>query len=263
MNFWKILVKKEDILISFLRSVFDTIQFFNFNRRKKIAKSFKSNNLKGLDSLHIVLNGPSLKNQNLHNLKNGNLVFVNRGFKHKDYQVLRPRFHVFVDPKMLTGEWSISWVYDIIDMVPDIIFLMPAKWIKEAKIKRLIEDKRINIIWLSNKIFSPFSCLGVSGAAIKFGISLKIKNIYFTGFDANGLAYELINSSESHFYGTNEENNTKSCKNYVQDLYMFSRFLNELIKLSMKAKKKSVNVYNLTDGGVLDMFERKNITEIC
>lgn len=259
MSFWNLMLKKDDLLIKLFRKLYDFVQNFNFSRNKNVNESLKKNDFSKLESLYIILNGPSLKKQNLLNLQGENIVFVNRGYKHEHYKILQPKFHVFVDPKMLSGEWSISWVYEIIEMVPNIIFLMPAKWIKEPKIKKLIEDSKVNIIWLSHKVFSPFSCLGVSGAAIEFAIYLHIKNIYFTGFDANGLAHELINSSNSHFYGVNDENNTKTCKNYVQDLYMFSRFLNELIDLAKKAKKKGVNVINLTDGGVLDMFERKEM----
>lgn len=179
-------------------------------------------------------------------------MFVNRGFMHPLYAKIKPKYHVFVDRKMLSGEWSTEWLDDIVKMNPNVIFLMPVSWADKDRFKPYI-SKGYNFYWLPFN--TPASCLGVSGYCFDFAISNNIKQIYFLGFDATGLANEVLKGA-SHFYGTNAENNAKTTINYIQDFYMFSRHLLDLHKMAKKAKKHGINIYNATKGGLLDMFPR-------
>ena len=55
----------------------------------------------------LVANGPSIKNQNLKPLKNEiTFFFLNRAFLHQDYEFIKPKYHIFIDPKLATGEWD-------------------------------------------------------------------------------------------------------------------------------------------------------------
>ena len=254
MNFWKLMIKKDDFICEFINLIYHVKNFFDFKSRILISKnpSFESS------ELVVVLNGPSLAEQDLSCLGNKSVLFVNRGFNHPLYSQLKPSFHAFVDPKMLTGEWPITWFKDIMSINPDIIFLVPVSWHRSLKIKEVIKEGA-NIYWL------PFGkkceCLGVSGACFYFAINENIKNVYFTGFDGNGIGYELINSN-SHFYGVNEENLRKNTNNFVIDLFLHSRHLHDLHKFQKKYSKKGFRFINLTNGGILDMFEKGTLNDI-
>lgn len=254
MGFWDLMIKKDDFIVTSINSLYALINLFKVSQQKILNKTKnRFNNLFYNESVYIVLNGPSLKSQDLSLLKGRHTMFVNRGFKHELYKILKPTFHVFVDPKLKSGEWPISWLDEILEINPNVIFIMPIDWYNLDILQPFIK-KGVTFLWMSHN--NPLECLGVAGYCFDSAKFCGFKNIYFTGFDANGIAYELI-KHPSHFYGINEENDTKTSTNYIVDLYMHSRHLNDLKAYSLKSKRSGFNIINLTDGGLLDMFDRE------
>ena len=92
-------------------------------------------------------------------------------------------------------------------------------------------------------------------------IYMGIRDIYFTGKDGNGLCHELI-GSDSHFYGTNPENSSKTIKDVYTDLYMMSLSLKHWTYFDQYARSIGVNIYNCTDGGIFNMFRRKRYEDV-
>ena len=240
-------------IVNFLVKIFTVLNI----KRQQLLNESKINNIINKD-LFIVLNGPSIQKQDLNLLKGKTILFVNRGFYHPLYKFLSPKYHMFIDPKMLTGQWPLKWIDLILNMVPNITFIMPVSWAFKDQLKPYIQNN-ISIIWFDDS--TPATLLGVGGYSLKFALNNNFEKIFFTGFEATGLAHEMINSV-SHFYGTNNENLAKTTKEYILDLYMFSKHLNDLTKLSLEAKRKNIEIINLTDGGLLDMFPRMNLNDV-
>ena len=256
LNIWQLMMKMDGLVLTILNFIFLLKEFFNLKQRKLLKLNLQDIG-KGRD-LFIVLNGPSIAHQDLNKLKGRSIMFVNRGFQHDAYIKLQPEFHVFVDSKIITGEWPVAWIDQILEMVPTITFLMPAKWAFNKRLKPYI-DKGVNIHWVTSKF--NLSSLGVSGSCFEFALNQNFRTVYFTGFDANGIGHELARSS-SHFYGHNQENLNKTTLDYAQDLYMHSRHFISLNKFVKYSLKKGVSLVNLTEGGVLDMFPRINFSKI-
>lgn len=258
MDFWKLMVLKDDFICFMVNSIFALKNSLSL-RRNALLKKMNSIQPQGKNKdLYIIFNGPSLSNQNIEKLQGKSLMFVNRGFKHPLYKQLKPEYHVFIDPKMITGEWPVTWIDEILELVPNITIVMPVSWAFLEKFKPYTQ-RGIKFYWINDQ--KPCTCLGVGGACFEFGRCQQFQNIYFTGFDATGLAAELLNVS-SHFYGVNEENEKKSTDNYVTDLIMFSRHLRDLNKLAIKYRREEISIINLTAGGLLDMFPRKKLEDI-
>lgn len=207
--------------------------------------------------LFIILNGPSLKRQNLSLLKGKNLMFVNRGFMHPMYKELQPQYHVFVDPKLTNGVWPLEWIEQIFEMCPGITIILPGKWRSLKLFSRYKDDKRI--FWLCWN--APCYINGVSSGCFSYAILKGFSNIFFTGFDANGCAFDMIKSSESHFYGSDPELMNMTSTQHISALYTTSLQLMALQDFSIYCQKKSINIYNLTDGGLLDMFKRRDFND--
>lgn len=259
MNFWELMIVKDDLIIKFLNKIVTLKNKFNI-REQQLLKNNNSKSFLGIGkNLFIILNAPSLSNQNLEVLTGKTLMFVNRGFKHPLYEKLKPQFHLFVDNKLITGVWEISWLDEIVNLSPEVTFVMPVEWAFMPLLQPYIK-KGYNFHWL--KSGDKLTCLGASGSCFNFAINQKFNNIYFTGFDANGIGHELVKSSNTHFYGVSDDNNLKSTDNYVIDLYMHSRHLRDLSIFAKYCKKKNINIFNLTDGGLLDMFPRRNFNDI-
>ena len=222
----------------------------------------------------LVANGPSINKQDLKPLKDEITFFVNRAFLHKDYEYIKPTFHVIVDGKLATGEWNINFLDKVIEKNPEVTFLLNANWYYMDKFQPYIKDDRFKIYWVDMRLFTtPFHKnrkidltkltygAAVTGVAKMSMIYMGIKDIYFLGEDGNGLCYELI-GGDSHFYGTNEENSRKTMKDIYNDLYMMSLSLKNWTYFNEYAKSIGVNIYNCTEGGIFNMFERKKFEDI-
>lgn len=247
------MLRKDDFILSLIENI-RKVKFCLNPTLWKISKKMNSlpRDGRGQD-LYIVLNAPSLKTQDLSVLKGTNLMFVNRGFMHPMYKELQPKYHVFIDAKMLKGVWPIAWLDKIWELSPDTKIILPLSWYNDPLLCSYRKDARI--YWL--KSYLPFYNLGVSGACFDFAIQQLFDTIYFTGFDATGIAYEMIQSSGSHFYGNDEELMGKSTSQLAIDLLMHSRHLHDLNRLASYCGKHSIKVVNLTNGGLLDMFYRE------
>lgn len=257
MDFWNLMTTKDDYICSFVNLLMKIRHSLSYKEQRLLHKVRKQYQF-GTDDLFIILNGPSISNQNFSLLKHKQTMFVNRGFKHPLYKELCPRFHMFVDKKMLTGEWPTSWLDEIVNDNPDVIFIMPVQWAFKDIFKPYIK-KRYHFYWIPFN--TPASCLGVAGYCFNFALHNNFKKIYFTGFDATGLANEILHTT-SHFYGKNEENDKKTTSDYKRDFYMFSRHLSDLIKLAKNVDKSSRRIINITDGGLLDMFPREDFNKV-
>lgn len=256
MAFFNQLMRIDD---AFINVAFKTKHLLRVNKPSlwKVKKRTNSLPLEGKGKeLFIILNGPSLKSQDLTKLKGKTLMFVNRGFLHPLYKELQPAYHVFVDTKLITGVWPVEWIDQIWELSPRTKVILPIEWYNNSLFSRIKDDERV--YWLDWEI--PFYGIGVSASCFSYAIKQKFDEIYFTGFDANGLAYDMIKSSESsHFYGADAELKNMTCKQFALALYSHSIHLRSLIKFSHYCEKRKIKIYNVTNGGLLDMFPRKQV----
>lgn len=244
-------VTKAFFVLYNLKHSFDKGRHIIKKRMEKLPKDGIGNDL------FIILNGPSLKRQDLSKLKGKHLMFVNRGFLHPLYKELQPKYHVFVDPKLVSGVWPIEWIEQIFDMCPDIRIILPAQWHGLKRFAKYKDDKRF--FWLYWSI--PCYINGVSSGCFSYAILQGFNNIFFTGFDANSCAFDMIKSSESHFYGADPELADMNSSQHISALYTTALQLMDLQEFSKFCKKRNINVYNLTDGGLLDMFIRRDFND--
>ena len=262
-NFWDFKISSDDYIYELANKIYKLKQrkLLPILKRNKVLRNVNENK-----TACIVLSGPSLKTQNIRKLKGKILFFVNRGYKHEDYEYLKPKYHVIVDGKLKTGEWSLEMIDEIFKLNPNVTLVLNAKWYSLERFKNYRENQ--NIYWIdTDLIFTRFFSgdldltksnpgKAVFGACFSVAIYTGIKDISFMGLDGNGLAHEILNST-SHFYGVNEDNNAKTCKDYIKDLYMMSTGLKSFYAIADYCRSKEIRLVNMTNGGLLDMFERE------
>ena len=254
-NLWQLLLQVNGWLLYVLSFIYFHFGIIAIKLRSDETVRFRP--LIG-EHLFIVFNAPSASLQDLSGLNGDMAMFVNRGFVHPQYGIVKPSFHAFVDTKLISGEWPVSWLDDILRINPGVRFVMPYSW-SGNEIFRPYLERGVPFIWIHPRFY--LQSLGVSGFCFQFGIECGVKNIYFTGFEATGIAHEIAGSA-SHFYGTNQENHAKTSVDYAQDLYMHSRHLLSLGEFDTYAKSRGVAITNCTNGGILDMFDRSELTEV-
>lgn len=260
---WKWLVAKDDLLLSAIECIWCARDLYGLRNLKwrRIGADLigKHRSATYGHDVVIVLNGPSVKAQPLERLKGKDLIFVNQGFRLPMYKELRPKYHVFIDSKLIYGVWDIKWLDEIHDMNPDITFVMPASWARLPLLRPYIQ-KKYQVIWIDSCI-GGLRGLGVSGACFDLARALKYTTIYFTGFEATSFAASLLKTS-SHFYGNDTDEAAMTASDVMKGYYMNARQIRELILVAKTFKRLHVNVVNLTNGGLLNMFPRKNFEEV-
>lgn len=211
--------------------------------------------------LFVFLNGPSVKKQPLERVarrKDIDCIFVNQGFKLPQYKMLHPKFHVFIDTKMLKGIWDVHWIDEILEMVPDITFVMPPSWAKHPVIKPYV-DRGVRILWWQTPIKNLAH--GVSATAFQLGWRLGYKRIYFTGYEQTATPAYMLKQA-SHFYGNDPDVETHDTTYIIKDLYMNACHLLVAQASARYAKQIGVDMVNLTDGGLMDMFRRERFEDV-
>lgn len=263
MKIWKILIKREERFYYFLNWLVGLYNFFKMpwphRRRLKKSNSRFIESAQRRDRVLVVMNGPSVAEQDFNLLVGEDVIFANRGFKHPLYAKIHPKYHVFVDPKIKKGIWPVSWLDEILEMVPDITFIMPSQF-SELNFLQPYIKRGVKFLWLFDN-HSFVGGMGVTGAAIRGAIKVGYRNIYITGFEKTGFAHELLKQA-SHFYGVNEENNTKTWDDYTQDFLMNFLFYLGSKHNAVEWAKMGVNVVNVTRGGLIEVFKRENFEEV-
>jgi hypothetical protein len=219
----------------------------------------------------VVGNGPSIQEQNLKPLANEITFFVNRGFLHSDYEFIKPKYHVFVDPKMGSGEWPLSFLDEAAEKNPDVTFLLNARWFCLPEFQECKDKYRI--YWLAQTLFiQPWhrrsidlTTIGIGGAVVEQGILAALymgaKNIYFTGVDGNGLCYNLVGKS-SHYYGSNPEDIGIGFHAITKALAMMSNSCRRWSLIDAYCQRMGAELVNLTDGGIMDCSKRERFQKI-
>ena len=254
---WDFMFWKDDVILSTIDSI-RSLKNSLSPTLIRVKHKMRSLPKEGVGkNLYLILNGPSLKNQDISVLKGKITMFVNRGFMHRDYKNLQPSYHAFIDTKMRDGVWPLEWIDSIWEMSQDTKILLPIEWYKLSKFERFRYDERV--YWLNWNI--PFNALGVAGACFSFALQQKFNKLFFTGFDANGIACEMLEMSESHFYGEDEELKGRNSLQFAQGLYMHGRHLRDWYRMGAYCKKKGLHVYNFSGAGLIDSFPKITIED--
>lgn len=253
------MVKKDDPIRAFVNFIYGARHLWSWPYRKWIRlgrQMMKRQHVNG-GKMFVVLNGPSAKKQPLERVVGKmDIICVNQGFRLPCYKKLQPKYHIFIDNKMLKGIWDVRWIDEILEMVPDITIVLPAAWGNSHLFQPYIR-RGVKILW-----FGLHSTHGVSAAAFNLAFALGYKEVYFTGYEGTAFPAMLMNMS-SHFYGADpdEEEMMKPnniMKNYQMGAWHFSRAKDTV----RRVKKRGLRLINLTDGGIMNMYDRMPFDEV-
>lgn len=260
-NFWQWMVYKDDLFLNVVNCINAARRLWGFRYRKwgRIGEKILAEDKGKSSEVIIVLNGPSIKEQPLERLKGKTVIFANQGFRLQQYREIKPKYHVFIDTKMVKGVWDIKWLDEIHEMVPDITFVMPASWAVLPILKPYI-DKGYRIAWMNSR-GGGMRGFGVAQACFGLAMAIGCKRIYVTGFEDTGFASSLVSDS-SHFYGRDSDELNKPPELLMQGYYMNARHVRELIRFSHIVRKRGVEVINLTRGGVVTEFPRMRFEDV-
>lgn len=240
------------------------IEKYFFKKKKHLSDNICYKNKHVSERCFVIGNGPSLSEFDLTHLVNDCCFFVNRAYLHENYEFLKPRYHVFIDSKLIDGTWDIDCLDYILKINENVIFILNSNWIDDPRLA-----KYNNIIWIEAKLFmnsflDEISNIDISrvtygnavlGAAMSVAAYMGFSTIYIMGNDADGLCHEIV-GSRSHFYGVNNENNNKNFQDVILDLHTMSHSLHCWTVYEKHFKRNGIKVYNTNQNGYFDAFDR-------
>jgi len=231
-------------------------------QHKQLEENIALKNIHKDQKCFVIGNGPSINNQDLTLLKDEIVFMVNRAFLDPRYEIIKPKYHVIVDSKLASGEWPITFLDEIVEKNPKVIFLLNSRW-HDLDIFQPYKDK-YKIYWIDGSLtITPYffnrkidlTDRTYSNAVVEHGISSAIymgcKEINFMGVDGDGLCYSILGREDSHSYGYNPEDLAMSFPTIIRALNSMSNSLRKWHYLFEYCSKNEIKLNNLTDGGIL------------
>jgi hypothetical protein len=240
------------------------------------------------ERVFILASGPSIKTQNLKPLENETCIAVSHFHLHEDIHTINPRYHVLA-PQHPPFNFNDSSKYfrDFIKAYPDnqtSIFLGINHYkynylqlLKEhPELKRPIfyyldysagmqldeQNHLLDDSWDITK--SPFAMRTVIYGAIQLAIFMGFKQIILLGCDHDYLN-DINRTTNHHFYQEEKGISDKShLEQFTREKWFFEYYMRwkDYRLMNEYAASKGVKIINATNGGLLDVFERRELTQL-
>lgn len=243
----------------------DIVEYKNkkfYQKMKKEHKTIEEIDLKKLkhdDECYIVGNGPSINSYDLELIRNKDCFASNLIFKIFEETDWRPRFYFIQDRYARIGDFlnntEIKYLF-----IGDYFWRTRKFYNKNAYCYHLKRVKNENEIKFSHNVYECIydSCT-VTYTMIQMAIFMGYKKIYLLGIDHN---YNFIfdktgkvvekNIKKSHFFDDEKP------KEVIANVFMMEA---GYLKAKEEAEKLDIAIFNVTRGGNLNCFLRKNLEE--
>ena len=250
--------------IAFLYQKFKGKYFF-------LKKNAFLKNIHKEERIFIIGNAPSINDFDLKKLKNEIVIMVNRSFIHPDYEIIKPKYHIFIDSKLATGVWPLTYLDEIYKKNPHVRIILNSNWYYLEKFKKYRNNE--NIFWVKNKQVSllfnnfnndltdNFSAMGVAGTGLSTAIYTGSKKIYILGIELNGVI-KLLADKDSHFSGKDPDYQNYTSWEWARDLNSNSRGLRIWHRFNDHCKRNKIELINLSKTGLIDFMLKEDFNSL-
>ncbi len=226
----------------------------------------------------ILATGPSINEQDLKKLSGEFCISISNFFVHKDFNVIRPKYHVFAeshDP--ITENQMATWFYDAEKhFTPEIQVLMSAHDKPTSDKIRLFSKQKIFYHLIDyRRQLSPSSEINfkhripaiqtATHIAIYLALYLGAKEICLLGCDHDWILRQWENK---HFYFENQNVLFEHKKVLKKTVDMETEFKNYLKlwdiykRIRDYGERRGVKIWNCTPGSFLDVFPKIDFEKI-
>lgn len=259
-------------------NVLESYPFLNQKDLSIIGQNKKFQNFHKNKRAFVLANGPSLKKLDLKKIKKEDITIGVSGiYKHPDLK--SGRFHLnylaLLDRLFFSYKPEILSIYNELDKgLGETKFLFPlARGYGFIKDHNLLRNKEI--IYAATygnetskidftKVIPGFQT--VATFSIAWAIYLGCNPIYLLGYDHDYLANREM---DSHFYNGSiikghitESKAISEIYTYYDTMKFMMKFWENHLFFKNIAVKNNIKIYNATQGGYLDVFERKKYDDL-
>jgi hypothetical protein len=256
-------------ILAFLRSHL-MVKRLTREDRAILRKNRALNNRHAGERCFILATGPSIKKQDLKLLGGETCIALSNFFVHQDYSVIKPRYYCvagYHQPISKTA-WT-EWLGEMAAATDNAIMFFSLNDREDIERNGLFSRREIHYLQFANwstisgeklditrSVPSPQS---VTIMALEVALYMGFENIYLLGCDHDWMLH--LDTSQ-HFYEENQHAFVRAgydewagvdlelqCQSYVR---LWQRYK----ELGQIARGKSINIFNATAGGLLDVFPR-------
>jgi len=217
----------------------------------------------------VIVNGPSLKQQNIDMLENEITFVVSGFFRHEVVKKWQPTYYSILDKNFFVDNEHTDFFFkQLNEVIKDSIFFIPLfrGWTANQNRKLLPLQNTYYIATAGDgnseldmtEVVQSFHM--VSAFALAQAIYMGCSPIYLLGFDHDYLANRGV---DQHFYtgGTipGMAGTTVTLAEripYDTEIKAYLKLWKNYRSLARIAKKRGIKIYNATKGGYLDVFDR-------
>ena len=216
---------------------------------------------------YILGSGPSIKKQDLSVLKNKTVFCANWFINHNDIKNLNVNFYTAYDPAFVTPAVNQEWLRKI-QRLENCIYFFPESWREMINIKntewvttdfdnKVYEDKEFH--WNSQKGFYDGGTV-IINMCIPLAIEMGFKQIFLLGCDCSYGITQNKGLSSAYFYDMAHHKTEMKHDSNSEKIWQ-----KNIMKSYQKVKKiidrTDIEIFNATEGGELEVFERKSLAE--
>lgn len=237
---------------------------FHFSKDKDIvSKNIRFKNIHQGEKCYIVGTGPSLKNINLDFLKDEIIFGVNYLYKSESSKHLEPKYYCLYDEIFHTNR--IEDTIKLLGLYPNTIFFVRTKAYNNFQNNGI---KQNNIYYQPCNVFQhdDFISLDMTKSmtapynvilgCIQTAMYMGFKEIYLLGSDYNSFASLKV----EHVYD-DEDTHVKRQMTLGYEMKYYTMCTYHHYALEKHAKKNNISIYNITEGSLLDAYERLDCDE--
>jgi len=236
-------------------------------------------NIHADDICFILGSGPSIANQDLTRLAGQIVMTQNSFYTHKDIAAINPKYHVIIpkyQAKEYDNDWK-EWLGDMDVQLPNSCTLFADQNTKEFidqygyfKDRTYYTLAQINALYMNKAIVditkSIMKIPTVLTECLSIAIYMGFKKVYLSGFDMDQVP-TWIKKGRDHlrFYGYSkitgndaEEEAMDQMEQSARLWYWVWETWYQLILLKKCADQHNVQIANVTDGGLLNIFPRED-----
>jgi hypothetical protein len=222
----------------------------------------------------ILATGPSIRHQNLADLKGEMCIAVSNFYLHPDFSAIQPAYYCLAPWHPPHGEMA---YVDLVDNV-----LRASRLSKVylglsdlAKTKSLRSQHQSRMFYLNldqaqanhnnqqlditSNLLSPES---VTIMAIQIAIYMGFREIYLLGVDHDAILNTSTQFANAHFYEETQAILKTDVGEFKSALISYLRLWGQYEYLKCVASQKGIQIFNATPGGLLDVFERRCLQSI-
>lgn len=263
------------LTLSRLSRTLNTVSLLTSSEKKIIRRNRQFRNKHKGQRAFVIVNGPSLKEQDI-TMLGSEITFVVSGFfRHEAMKKWQPSYYCIIDKNFFNGsEASRNFFVQLKEVIKTSTFFLPLyRGYKTNEEQNLLDKDKTYYVATSglpsdniemDTVVQAFA--GVSAFALAQAIYMGCSPIYLLGFDHDYLVNRGI---DRHFYqgGTvkGDAANTRTLAEripYDDEMAANFKLWKNYRSLHRIARKKGIEIYNATRGGYLDVFERRNYEDI-